>query len=365
MWTIWFALLSGLLQSLPAQGARLISNRLVFQNPDSTWMAPAINLALMAAVWLVVAVIASRFGRAVVTRLTTGSMLFLVLIGPLAMVPGLHIYSACLLAAGLATAGSRMIADRPRLFDTLVRRTLPWSLALTIGLALYVDEPSWFSQQLRGDSAQTQQRRPNVILLVLDTVRARDLSLFGYERKTTPRLDSWARSGVVFEHAISPSPYTLPAHAAFFTGRYPHELSTDWLVALDDQYPTLAETLGREGYATGGFVANLIYGSRYTGLARGFQHYTDFPLSFDSMIESSWLARTFTNSVRHSVMDDTTPLVQKRASEVNAEFLEWVASVQGQPFFAFLNYFDVHAPYLPPSPQRGMFSAVPTRRPGA
>ncbi len=63
-----------------------------------------------------------------------------------------------------------------------------------------------------------------------------------------------------------------------FTGKWPHELTADWLSPLDGSYPTLAEYLGAHGYDTAGFVANLDYCSRETGLSRGFAHYEDYPI---------------------------------------------------------------------------------------
>src|SRR5262249_48844960 len=71
----------------------------------------------------------------------------------------------------------------------------------------------------RGISARvSRSRRPNVLLVVLDTVRAANMSLYGYGRLTTPRLARWATSGVVFERAISTAPWTTPSHASIFTG---------------------------------------------------------------------------------------------------------------------------------------------------
>ena len=71
------------------------------------------------------------------------------------------------------------------------------------------------------------------------------------------------------------SSWTLPSHASFFTGRWPHELSAGWFTPLDATYPTLAEYLGSRGYATAGFVANTFYCGADTGLGRGFAIYQD------------------------------------------------------------------------------------------
>ena len=81
-----------------------------------------------------------------------------------------------------------------------------------------------------------------------------------------------------FDQAFATAPWTLPSHTSLFTGRWPHELTADWTVPLDGDYPTLAEYLAAHGYDTAGFVANLDYCGRETGLARGFAHYEDYPI---------------------------------------------------------------------------------------
>ena len=197
---------------------------------------------------------------------------------------------------------------------------------------------------------------PNVLLIVLDTVRAKNLSLYGYERETTPQLDEFANTGVVFNHAISTSPWTLPSHSSMFTGRFPHEVSSDWLVPLDGSYPTLAEVLGEHGYRTGGFVANLLYCTAETGLSRGFSRYEEYPVSFRMVLLSSFLTRMIADQIRN-LTGDPQDLVRKSAEQVNREFLAWLSDGEGRPFFAFLNYFDAHAPYLPPQPYATLFGS--------
>ena len=119
---------------------------------------------------------------------------------------------------------------------------------------------------------------PNVLLIVLDTVRADHLSLYGYRRATSPNLERLAKHGIRFEEARATAPWTLPSHASMFTGHWPHELGVHWLTPLGGNAPTLAEYLGSHGYATAGFVANDLYCSYDTGLDRGFTHYEDYVL---------------------------------------------------------------------------------------
>ena len=85
----------------------------------------------------------------------------------------------------------------------------------------------------------------NVLLIVWDTVRAGNLSLHGYGRRTSPNLERLAERGVRFDQAFATAPWTLPSHGSMFTGRWPHELTADWLSPLDESHPTLAEYLSR------------------------------------------------------------------------------------------------------------------------
>jgi len=184
---------------------------------------------------------------------------------------------------------------------------------------------------------------PNVLFLILDTVRAQDLSLYGYGRLTSPEIERLASTGVTFDRAMAPAPWTLSSHASMFTGVAPDRLSADFHAPLDAASPTIAEVLGARGYATGGFVANLDYTTRASGLDRGFTVYRDHPLSPGLFLSSSyWIREAATPILR--ALGVHGALVGKSAVQVNREFLSWMPS-DGRPFFAFLNYFDAHTPY--------------------
>ncbi|HXE57647.1 MAG TPA: sulfatase, partial [Gemmatimonadales bacterium] len=243
--------------------------------------------------------------------------------------------------------------------------SLPPLAGLVLVLALGIEVASrvverWRVARLPAPAAGA----PNVLLLVLDTVRSMSLGLYGYERPTTPALEAWARRGVVFERAYATAPWTLPSHGSMFTGRWPHELSTGWSSPLDRTHPTLAEALARRGYATGGFVANLLYCSRQHGLARGFARYDDFPVSPGEVLVSSSLGRFLTNRSRvRRLVGYYDVLGRKSAAEINRAFLGWIESVGDRPFFAFLNYYDAHEPYLPPDSLARRFASGGVRRP--
>ena len=111
--------------------------------------------------------------------------------------------------------------------------------------------------------------QPMVILVSIDTLRADHLSAYGYERNTSPFIDSLSDVGARFEYARSASPWTLPAHATMLTGLLPatHHIVDD-SVSLSDQTP-IAEELQKNGWATGGVVSTM-YVSSLFGFNRGF-----------------------------------------------------------------------------------------------
>jgi arylsulfatase A-like enzyme len=155
-----------------------------------------------------------------------------------------------------------------------------------------------------------------------------------------------------------------------FTGRWPHQLSIGWSRGLDATYPTLAEFLGARGYRTAGFVANTTYCSYETGLDRGFAHYEDYDVSPRAILLCSALVqRTLNFARKHAVpgLDGVTrtSVHRKSAARINGDFLAWLsarpAPDRGRPFFAFLNYYDAHHPYL--SPDEGDPGSACGRRP--
>jgi arylsulfatase A-like enzyme len=117
----------------------------------------------------------------------------------------------------------------------------------------------------------------HLILVVFDTLRADRMSIYGYDRPTTPFLDSLAGELVRFASAKAPAPWTLPSHASLFTGLWPTEHRVHWGNKwLDDDFETLAETLQGAGFCTFGLTANPIVSDK-TGLDQGFDTYKRIP----------------------------------------------------------------------------------------
>jgi len=164
--------------------------------------------------------------------------------------------------------------------------------------------------------------RPNVILLVVDTLRADRLSAYGHPRRNSPHLDRLARQGLLFSQARAPASWTIPSTAALLTGCYPVGPRVDLgaAPAVAPSSVTLAEQLSGEGYATGGFSANFVLDG-FRGFARGFD---------------TWYAAPFQD-------------FHRTARQLNRRALDWVETVGDRPFFLYLHYMDPHAPYDAPT----------------
>jgi arylsulfatase A-like enzyme len=207
----------------------------------------------------------------------------------------------------------------------------------------------------------------NVVFIVWDTVRAYSLSLYGYERYTTPNLDEWAKKGVKYDLAVSPAPWTYPSHSCFFTGQWPLRLDSQWKFKLDTPAPTLAEYLTTQGYQTAGFVANTNCCSYETGLNRGFAHFTDYALAPRSIltrtVPGKWVLDRLMTVCGYSYERKWDALQSRDGREITDDFLGWLGRRRpDRPFFAFLNYFDAHEPYIPP-PAFSRTFGVPPRSP--
>ncbi len=261
----------------------------------------------------------------------------------------LHWSAVLLLSAGMGYQATRLLASR----EAGVRRVVRWLAPMLLGAVLLVaagmpGARAWRERRVLA-SLPAAGATPNVLLLILDTVRASSLRLYGYDRPTSATLERLAAEGVTFGNALSTAPWTLPSHASMFTGRWPHEQSTGWFRPLDGRDSTLAEALSARGYATGGFVGNLIYTDYEKGLGRGFQRYRDFRFGLGLVLRSCMLTRRITDSrLLRALTGSDQVLGRKPAATVNAEFLAWLDGVGTRPFFGFLNYYDAHDPYLPP-----------------
>jgi arylsulfatase A-like enzyme len=276
------------------------------------------------------------------------------------------VYGACslVMAAGLARLISQGVVARG-----LYLWPMRSIIAVTLGPLIVLAGLSTGRQavgELRAISglpAEPSGAR-NVVLIVWDTVRASYLSLYGYQRDTTPNLAAWALQGVRYEQAVAPAPWTFPSHSSFFTGQWPFRVNTQWQYTLDASHSTLAEYLSSRGYQTTAFVANIDSCNYETGLDRGFAHYEDYALTPRSLVSRSvggkWILEHLL-SFGDYYERKWIGLQSRGAREINTAFVDWLSRRRrDRPFFAFLNYFDAHAPYIPPMGKVGRFGIRPT-----
>ena len=172
--------------------------------------------------------------------------------------------------------------------------------------------------------------RPDVLVIVLDTVRADHLGIYGYERATSPTIDAFAREAVVYRTAIAPGTWTPPSHASLLTGLLPSTHAVGYageavgggIHALDPTVETLAERLRAAGYRTAAFIGNQGYLAPIFGLAQGFETYRTRNLGS---------------------VDDLTRVL-----------IAWLERRE-RPAFVLVNVIDAHEPYEPPPPYDRMF----------
>jgi len=242
-------------------------------------------------------------------------------------------------------------------------------------------------------------KRPNVVLIVMDAVRARNLSIYGYEEKTTPMLESILHDFMLYRNAISSSCWTLPSHASTFTGTYTskHRVVVDGDI-LDCSFKTMAEVLRATGYATTAVCRNP-YVSGFSGLNRGFDLFYDF--RYPSIKSTLWRLLL---SKRQGVAHVTLPTLKKRESNEHASAREqnfiherilenlqefglfkkttWflkgffdkharsidtlafrsIERFRRRPFFLFLHYGEAHIPYVIPRRFRDKFLTFKSTR---
>jgi len=181
----------------------------------------------------------------------------------------------------------------------------------------------------------------NLLLITLDTTRADRLGPYGSTAVRTPNLDRLARQGVVFENTWSVAPLTLPAHASLFTGLEParHGVRENVGFSLDASHVTLAERLRHEGFATAGFAAAVVL-DESSGIGRGFEHYA-------GGFRSTPGARPARDRLR------------RPADVVTGQAMTWWRARRPSRFFAWMHFYDAHAPYEPPEPFRSEYQGHP------
>ena len=167
----------------------------------------------------------------------------------------------------------------------------------------------------------------NLIVISVDTLRADHMSLHGYIRPTTPRIDAFAATGATFDRARAPWPKTVPSLVSMFTSRPPHVTGVMFGSRgqyVEDDELMLAEVASRNGLRTGAVVSNAVVGAA-----------TNFGQGFDTYLESYKLVEGLEGYSAGTVTDTA---------------LTWLDGVpQDEAIFLWVHYVDPHATYDPPA----------------
>ena len=370
---LFAALVAGVWQVAFVTAKQDILGKFTWTGRDFVWMSPLGFLIVLGFPALLFIALAAISPRLVPRGVFVGVLAFLAATGMTILIPGLADWAIIVLALGIAVQVVRLVRGNPERWFSRFRVTGAALAGLVVVLGastrLWRNSAEW--RWNRSAPAATAGA-PNVLLLILDTVRASRLSLYGFARSTSPELVGIAAGATTFDYAMATAPWTLPSHCSLFTGLYPNETTCGWQVPLDGGPTTLAEILRARGYRTAGFIANHFYGTHETGLARGFTRWEDFQISFKQIVCSTTLAQTGIardfiwqlgeRSLWRRLKDpklkgDPKPLSDRKgAPVVNERFLRWAGADTSRPFFAVLNYFDAHDPYGAPAPWDTLFT---------
>ena len=213
-----------------------------------------------------------------------------------------------------ATRPSRSVATRGLSFTVILSLICA---AVAAGLGFW-----WYS-------ATERRAGGPVILVVIDTLRADRLPVYGYTAGRTPALTAFAQESVVFDRAYAHAPQTLPSHVSMFTGHLPfeHKVRDNLGFILARDTPTLAGMFRSAGYRTGGFVSAYVLRSE-TGVGQGFEVYD---ATFPPM-----------------AADRSAAQVQRPGTQTLAAAESWLGSLTSDRFFLFLHLYEPHKPYRPP-----------------
>jgi arylsulfatase A-like enzyme len=382
---IWFGLLAGLGEGLGLLLFQRINwvqwARVIHVSRQILWISPCVSVVLFLAIGLIASASAQFFARLPIRRYLVFALAFLTVYDWLLTTRRLHRTACLLLALGLAVTFARWLKSHEASAVLFWRRSVLPFLAAVAVLAFALEfAPRMHEAYLTARLSRVPAGTPNILVIVLDTLRADHLASYGYRRTTSPQIDALAQQGVLFENAIAPSSWSLPSHASLLTGRAVHDHGfgnvrpmpwLGWGQQGLNGLPTLGESLTAFGYRSAAFSANRVYFTSNVGLGRGFSHFEDyFDGIGDSFVRTQWgreVSRAYMNRSEKSLFTRVLKLlglaswldkdsegsgeyggafgIRKRGQKVNREAINWMRRDAQHPFFAFLNYLDVHYSY--------------------
>ncbi len=362
----WFGLVAGLVEGTALwvlQQLGWLTGILTFQgvSVEIIWIAALFDLLLFCGLGLVLVVAAWVFPRLPMPKVAVFLFVFLLLFDWLAilLIGHIRVWAIGILALGLAVQAARMLGKHRVAVGRFWRKSLPWLGGMAVLALIAIPGGFWLAERVataRLPAADPDS--PNILVIVVDALRADHVSSYGYERPTTPSIDRLAQQGVLYEDAFSTSSWTQPSHASLLTGRYTYEHGADLYNSLDDRYPTIGEELQDRGYRTGSFSANIRVFGRHLGFGRGFHHFEDYYRSIGNLLVNTFYGRAFEVYGLHQVLGFQDELGRRWADDMNRSVLDWIDRDSEKPFFVFINYYDVHDPYKPPEPYRTLFSQM-------
>lgn len=279
------------------------------------------------------------------------------------------LWAGFFLAVGAAAAFSRLLLDpKPGTAGLPTRHALALALAAVAVVSGILAGTRELPAPPPGRS-QGATSRPNIVLVVMDTVRADHMSVYGYRRETTPWLKELAREATLYERAMAPANFTLPSHASLFTGLYPRGHGAIWFpprtsngLPLDRKFETLAERLRKEGYRTFAAVANAVFLRRDYGMTQGFELFDlREPVPCVPLAARHGLRPAVRRALARLVPTERLDERLRDAAAITKDAITLAESSAGAPFFLFLNYMDAHEPYAPPPPFDTLFSGKRSR----
>ena len=197
----------------------------------------------------------------------------------------------------------------------------------------------WFGMKwvgLPGKKRDPEERKFNLVLITIDTLRVDYLGVYGYPDFISPNIDGLAQSAILFEKAYATAPFTGPSHASILTSQHP---STHGIIFNGHKAPgknaksslTLSEHLKKNGFATAGVVSGVSLSKKY-GFGRGFEYF-----------------KRIKRDRRHGQKDkggDGNKVTSVAGKWIKKAAQKWHASKGAQRFFLWIHYFDPHLPYV-------------------
>lgn len=203
---------------------------------------------------------------------------------------------------------------------------------------------------------------PNIVYIVVDTLRADALSCYGNKKITTPAMDALASDGILFENAYSSSNWTIPGTTSILTAQDPLSLGMMHFSSVMPEKAILAgEALKEKGYMTAAIIGNVLV-SEQIGFNQGFEYYDLDGNIFYDYFSGIMLFNSALRFIKHwktisnefiPVLDFSSPYFishemnsYRDANEITSNAVKLIEKLSSSSFFLYLHYFDPHAPYF-------------------